>query len=98
AVPTTLPTDKVPALPALDCSKVPAAAPASATGGGALSLPNGLTFSGSKSVTYTIDGQKICSTVQTWKGKAGQWIQAQRIKGTASMEQIRQALKLPELS
>ena len=97
-VPTTLPTDKVPSLPALDCSSVPAAAPASATGAGGLNLPNGLTFSGSKTLTYTVDGQKVCSTVQTWKGKAGQWIQAQRIKGQATMEQIRQALKLPELS
>jgi hypothetical protein len=98
SVPTTLPTDKVPALPKLDCSSLPAAAPASATGGGALGLPGGLTFSGSKSVTYTVDGQKICSTVQTWKGKGGQWVQAQRLKGAATLEQIRQALKLPQLS
>jgi hypothetical protein len=97
-VPTALPTGKVPALPALDCAKVPAAAPASATGNGSLGLPTGLTYTGTKTATFTVDGQKVCSTVQTWQGRAGQWIQARRIKGRATPEQIRQALDLPAMS
>lgn len=86
-VPTSIPSG-VPSPAAPDCAKIP----------GSLSLPAGLTYAGTETTVFTIDGQRVCSTVQTWKGRAGQWIQAQRIKGKASAEQIRQALKLPEMS
>jgi len=98
SVPTTLPTDKVPGLPALDCSKIPALAPATGSAAGTLGLPNGATYSGSKSATYTVDGKKICATTQTWKARGGQWVEATRIKGQGTLEQVRQALKLPQLS
>jgi hypothetical protein len=102
SVPTTIPTPKVPgltvpSLPKLDCSQLTPAVPAGSPAEQSLSLPNGLHFDATRTLTHTFSGKKICEIGQTWKDRAGQWIKLERFKGEATLEQFRQAAKLPKL-
>jgi hypothetical protein len=100
-VPTSVPTPKVPgvsapALPTLDCSQVPSAVKLGGPAEHSLALPSGLHFDAVRTQSHTFDGKKICEVAQTWKGRAGQWIKLERFKGEATLEQIRQAIRLPQ--
>jgi hypothetical protein len=99
--PTSVPTEKVPglsapAMPKLDCSQVPSVVQAGSSAERSLALPNGLQYDKASTVSHTFKGRKICEVGQTWKNPAGQWIKLERFKGEATVEQIRQAMQLPE--
>jgi hypothetical protein len=99
-VPTAVPTPavpglKVPAMPKLDCSQVPSAVQVSGAVR-SLALPTGLRYDSSRTHSHTFQGLKICEVAQTWKDRTGQWIRLERFKGEATLDQIRQAIKLPE--
>lgn len=101
SAPTSVPTLKVPglsvpALPRLDCSQVPSAVQVGGSAEQSLSLPNGLHYDSARSLSHTFQGRKICEVGQTWKDRAGQWIKLERFKGEATLNQIRQAIKLPD--
>jgi hypothetical protein len=86
---------KVPAMPKLDCSRVPSAVQVSGAVR-SLALPAGLRYDSSRTHGHTFQGRKFCEVAQTWKDRTGQWIRLERFKGEASLDQIRQAIELPE--
>lgn len=86
---------KPPAMPRLDCSQVPAAVQLSGAVR-SLSLPAGLRYDSARTQSRTFQGRKICEVAQTWKDRTGQWIRLERFQGEATLDQIRQAMKLPE--
>lgn len=83
-------------LPQLDCSKLTPAVPAGGSSYTSLSLL-GLQYDSSRSWSVTYQGKDFCATAQTWKDHLGGWVTAERLKGEATLDQIRQAFKLPQV-
>ncbi|MGI8329707.1 hypothetical protein ACRYCC_07055 [Actinomadura scrupuli] len=90
-----VPGPEVPAMPKLDCSQVPSAVQVSGAVR-SLALPIGLRYDSARTHSHTFQGRKICEVAQTWKDRTGQWIRLERFTGEASLDQVRQAIKLPE--
>ncbi len=98
ALPTKLPLPAgIPTtLPQLDCSKLPPAVQPSGSSYKSLSLL-GLQYDSSRSWSITYQGKDFCATAQTWKDRLGGWVTAERLKGQATLDQIQQAFKLPQV-
>jgi hypothetical protein len=88
---------KLPPLKKVNCDTIK---PAIALGGVAeksMILSRGLSHGTKHVEIITHKGHKLCKVTEKWVGAAGQWLKIERVKAPQpySLDQLRQALKLP---
>ncbi|MFI0484185.1 hypothetical protein [Actinomadura sp. 9N215] len=87
----------LPAVPKLDCSKLPPAVKVGGPVEKTVMLTKGLHHTSTVPGAADLRKHNICAVTQKWTGPAGQWITVETLKTPAGMtqNQLQQALNLP---
>ncbi|WUI00278.1 hypothetical protein OHR68_00165 [Spirillospora sp. NBC_00431] len=88
----------VPALPKLDCGKLPPAVKVGGPVEKTVMLTKGLRHVSTVPGSADLRKHNICAVTQKWTGAAGQWITVETLKTPTGMtqNQLRQAMNLPQ--
>ncbi|MGH3244315.1 MAG: hypothetical protein ACRDNL_28345 [Spirillospora sp.] len=88
----------LPAVPKLDCNKLPPAVKVGGPVEKAVMLTKGLRYANSVPGSADLRKHNICAVTQKWTGVAGQWITVETLKTPTGMtqNQLRQAMNLPQ--